>query len=111
MAHRLNIKLVAESEDVVRQVGDDISRFLASHPEAARLKEIIVNHHVHVPLGSADDVGEIFDRQAARTSGQTVDVTAPGGVSPSETSSGWAASPNAGNQSRSIDVQDGVSDR
>lgn len=107
MAHRLNIKLVAETEELARQVGDDISRFLAAHPEAARLKEIIVNHHVHVPHGASDD-GPDFDRQAARTSGQTVDVTAPGGVSPIE---GQAGDPGAWNQARSADAQDGVSDR
>lgn len=76
--YRVQVNLLAVDELVAAQVQADLHAYLAEYgPE--KVSDVVVVRHRHVE-GSSNDTGPSFNRQAARTSGQTVDVTQPGGV-------------------------------
>lgn len=83
--HRLTVSLLTDSKEQAEELVESIEEILrvAMFDGGQRVSEVIRDKQVfivpHVP-GGASDPGESFDRQAARTSGVTVDVTQPGGV-------------------------------
>lgn len=78
--YQVTTEVVTEEQEVAEKVARDIEDFLAHHPLASRLSRAQV-HTDPFMQGGAADRGKSFDREAARTSGVTVDVTQPGGVS------------------------------
>lgn len=80
MSHLVTVQFSMSVKEDADTLAGDLLAFVSGHPllpVIERPLEITVRPLVP---GGASDPGPTFDRTAARTSGVTVDVTEPGGL-------------------------------